>query len=159
MINLNKAKFTPGVIAISALFIPALISGAVYLFFDFSVDFLVGLLISLCVYLCILLLFWILSNAQDRMLILKEESLQVINPKVVNGVYCYEVRYTDIISFEHYRITSVKSWLQLFFNIMPRYTSVNFLVNGEKVNRAVGYMKLKDIRKIASDHNIILIEH
>ena len=86
MINLNKVKFTPGVIAISALFIPALICGAVYLFFDFSVDFLVGLLISLCVYLCILLLFWILSNAQDRMLIPKEESLQVINPKVVNGV-------------------------------------------------------------------------
>ena len=159
MINLNKAQFTPSAFAISALFIPALISGTVYLFFDFSVNFLVGLLFSLCVYLCILLLFWILSNAQDRMLILKEDHFQVINPKVVNDVYCYEVKYTDIISFEHYRVTSVKSWLQLFFNIMPRYTSVNFLVNGEKVNMPVGYMKLKDIRKIASYHNIILIEH
>ncbi|MBR6506517.1 MAG: hypothetical protein IKT37_02805 [Clostridia bacterium] len=159
MINLNKAQFTPGVIAISALFIPALISVAVYLFFDFSVDFLVGLLISLCVYLCILLLFWIYSNSQDRMLILKEECLQVINPKVVNGVDCYEVRYTDIISFEHYRITSVKSWLMIFFNVMPRYTSVNFLVNGETVSKPVGYLRLNDIRKIASDHNIKLIEH
>ncbi len=42
---------------------------------------------------------------------------------------------------------------------MPRYTSVNFIVNGEKVNRPVGYMHLKDIRKIAFDHNIKLIEH
>lgn len=159
MINLNKAQFVPAVIAWSTLFVPAIIVGTGYLLFDYSAGLLVGLLCSLLVYLCIVILFWFLSNAQDRMLILNSDCFQVINPKVAYGVDYYYVKYSDIISFEHYRITSVKSWLQLFFNIMPRYTSVNFLVNGEKVNMPVGYMKLKDIRKIASDHIIILIEH
>lgn len=159
MINLNKAQFTPAVIAWSALCVPAIIISTVWLFFDFSLDILVGVLIISCIYLCILFLFWLISNAQDRMLVLKEDSLQVLNPKVADDADCYEVQYSNVISFEHYRISSVKSWLKIFFYILPRYTSVNLLVNGEEVNRPVGYMKLKDIRKIASDHNIKLIEH
>ncbi len=91
MINLNKAEFTPAAIGISALFVPALFIGTAYLLFDFSVGFLVGLLISLCVYLCLLLLFFLFSNAQDRMLVLKEDCLQVIDLKYANGVNSYEV--------------------------------------------------------------------
>ena len=159
MIDLKKEQFLPAFIAFSILFVPGIICGIIAQFFEFNFGFLIGVLIVLFFYSVCLGISWIECNSKTKFLRLTEKSLEIINPKIDDNKEYYQVLYNNIESIEHYKITSLSGWLQIFFNVLPRYTSINYIENGKQKNKAIGYLKLKDIRKIAADHNIKLIEH
>lgn len=159
MIDLNKGQFLPAFIAFSIIFVPGIICVCILMFFGFSFSYLGGMLLVFLFYFICLIISWLTSNSKTRFLCLKEESLEIINPKNPDDKTCACILYNSIMSIEHYKITSLLGWIQIFFNVLPRYTSINYIESGEKKNIPVGYLKLKDVRKIATDHNVKLIEH
>lgn len=157
MCYLEQKQFIPAMILLGIPFIPCIISLIIANIILFKVELLIVLLIILMIYLTIVFILWKLSRRKNHYLLLKEDEVEIVFHDFSNGKEKLNLSVNQIIKIEYYRITSIKGWLMLFSYIFPKCLYITYKINEVENTKFIGYMDLKDIKKIATDKKIKLI--
>lgn len=155
MIDLGKKGLKPMIILWSILFLPCIISLIIYLIIAFEITILIIEIVILLAYLIILLICFNVFNKKDKMLKLTKIGFEISIYKSGKLIHTGLIKFAEIDYIVYYRLTSIVSWFAAFSYISPKSVIVVYKKNVQ--NELLGYMDLKDIKKISNENKIKLI--
>lgn len=156
MYYLNEKEFMPLVIFLSVIFVPPLILLFIVLFFEFELVLLLTTVGVLLIYIFSIIISKKATNAEGHYLIVHDDSFEICYPNIGNGTHALNVKFSDVIEIEYFRITSIRGWCQLLGYVVPKCTYITYLNNGIKTTDLIGFFDLKDIKSITSKNGIRL---
>lgn len=153
MYYLEQKQFKPAMILFGIPFIPCIIGLIIANILLFKIELLVILLVIIVVYLIIVIILRKLSKRKNHYLLLKDYEIKLEFYDFINKKVNLEIKFSEIVRFEYYRINSIKGWLMLFSNIFPKCVYLTYNVNGEEQTKFIGYLDIKDIKEISKKTN------
>lgn len=157
MYYLDRKSFMPMCILISLAFVPGIVLGCLALSFDFDIWICIFICVWFAVYLALLIFFLIMSKRKKHYLVLHESEIQIVYLDDTAGHTNLLLPYENIIQFEYHRLWSLRSWYDMFFNIVfPQSTYVKYHSDAEDKTIMIGYLGLRDIKSIAAKANVNL---
>lgn len=113
--------------------------------------------IVISIYSVIIGLIYLFFNSKKEYLLVSNDSLKVKCDNL--GRQEVELSINDIIQIDFYRMTSFSSWLSIIGCVSPNSVFISFIESNETVIKHIGYLKYKDVKKIANEKNIKLVLH
>ena len=159
MIYLKQKQFKPAVILLSILFSPAIIVMLITTIAFYKLELLIILLSLVIIYLLLLLFFLKVSYSKKNYLELGRDNMKIVYPNINKGENELDINYSEINSFDYYKITSFKGWLILTSFVLPQCVFITYNNNGNEITELMGHLDYEYIKNLASEKKIKFIEH
>ena len=157
MYNLSNKQFKPSIIFISIIFFPIFFGLIAVLTFNFDIFIFVVFLFVLLFYILLIMLYKKISNNKNHYLVIHEEMMEIHYSNGKKISQSLTINYNEIIKIEYFRMSSIISWLQVINGVVPKCVYVTYTKFGKEDCELIGYMDLKDIKKLTNDKKIKLI--
>lgn len=157
MYNLSEKQFKPAIIFLSIIFYPLFLGVLAVLICNYDISILIIFLLLLVAYIVLIVFYKRISSNKAHNLILEDCKMVINYPNINRMKNTLEIYYDSIIKLEYYKMTSLISWFQLLNGVVPKCIFITYVKDGKEISELMGYMDLKDIKKISNDKKIKLI--
>ena len=155
MIDLEKKGLKPIIIFLSTMFLPVIISLIICLINDFDITILIITIVILLLFIIIIYICFNIFNKKNKLMKITKIGFEINLYKSGKLIHTGLIKFNEIDYLIYYRITSIMGWFALFSYISPKSVIVVYKKNIQ--NELLGYMDLKDIKKISKESNVKLI--
>lgn len=155
----NKAQFIPLVILLSILFVPAIIVLIVLCILYQLIQFFVILLCFILIFCLAICAVRKESNSRRNYIKINENTLVIKNDSFSSENVEVFIDFNNIVQIDYYGINSIISWVGIICLQCPNTALISFVIDGQVIQKALGFFEKDEIKKICSLCKIKLIVH